>query len=123
MKSNTNSIALFYELVFVAEFSISLAHSNVYAFIDTYPISTSTKTTALNVTIHVNDSMILSLWKRFNSAACVYIPFKATIMMPDKTHWMLSNSENRKNDKTFCYCLNFIFQKKSFLFDLPVYLP
>lgn len=57
-----------------------------YAFIDTYPISTSTKTTALNVTIQVNDSIILSLWKRFNSAACVYIPFKATMMMPDKTH-------------------------------------
>lgn len=55
-------------------------------FLCTYPISTSTKTTALNVTIQVNDSMILSWWKRFNAAACVYIPFKATIIMPDKTH-------------------------------------
>lgn len=52
-----------------------------------YPMSTSTRTTAQNVTTQVNDSNLLSLWNRFSSPACVYIPFKATMMMPESTHW------------------------------------
>lgn len=53
----------------------------------TNPMSTSTKTTAINVTTHVIDSNLHSLWNRLRSPACVYIPFSATIMIPDKTHY------------------------------------
>lgn len=41
----------------------------------------------MNVITHVIDSNLLSLWNRLRSPACVYMPFNATTIIPDRTHY------------------------------------